>query len=151
MKSPPNTTASASTSCSTASSAHGIAWTSYSAATLIRSGSVRAAASAPARLRLAYAASFRVGDLDEHAAPVARRARTHERAQRAGDAALAADHLADVVLGHVQHEDERAVALLLLHAHGLRIVDQLAREVREQLRHCYSAEMPWTFRSLATA
>ena len=32
-------------------------------------------------------------------------------------------------------EDERAVALLRLHAHGVRIVDELARQVREQLRH----------------
>ena len=37
------------------------------------------------------------GDLDEHAAPVAGRARADDRAQRADDPPAAADHLADVV------------------------------------------------------
>ena len=35
----------------------------------------------------------------------------------------------------MQHEDERALALLGLDAHRLGIVDELAREIREQLGH----------------
>ena len=35
----------------------------------------------------------------------------------------------------VQAEDERAVALLALHAHRIGVVDELAREIREQLGH----------------
>ena len=49
---------------------------------------------------------------------------------------VAADHLADVVGRDVQHQNERAVALLRLHANGRRVVDKLAREIREQLSHC---------------
>src|SRR3954451_20801189 len=117
MKSPPTTIASASACASarTASSAHGMPWMSYSAATRI--------------------CLIGVGDLDDHTPPVAGGARAHERAERARDPALAADHLADVVCRDMQHETELAVALLLLHAHGLRVVDQLAREIREQLCH----------------
>jgi hypothetical protein len=43
-----------------------------------------------------------LSDLDEHARALARRARAHERPQRTGDPALAADHLADVVGRDVQ-------------------------------------------------
>ena len=39
----------------------------------------------------------------------------------------------DIVGRDLQDKDERALALLLLHANRLRIVDELAREVREQL------------------
>ena len=35
----------------------------------------------------------------------------------------------------VQVEDERAVALLALHVHCAGIVDELAREIREELGH----------------
>src|SRR5581483_5743685 len=79
--------------------------------------------------------SVRVGDLDEDAPALAKRARAHERAQRASNATLPADHLADVVCGDVQHEDERSVAFLLLDADRIGVVDELAREIREQLRH----------------
>ena len=58
-----------------------------------------------------------------------------ERAQCADDPALPADHLADVVGGDMEHEDEGALALLGLDAHGVGIVDELAREIREQLGH----------------
>src|SRR5262249_33207242 len=51
------------------------------------------------------------------------------------DASAAPDHLADVVRGHVQVEDERAVALLALHMHCTGVVDELAREIREKLGH----------------
>src|SRR5579862_4237392 len=104
--------------------------------------------------------SVRVGDLDEHASAITRSARAHECAQRARDASLTADHLADVIRGDVQDEDERAVTLLLFHANRLRVVDELAREIREQLsyvplparstRRRYF-EMPCTLSNRATA
>src|SRR4029078_2330142 len=74
---------------------------------------------------------------------------TQERAQRARDATVATDHLADVVRRDVQDEDERVVALLLLDANRRRIVDELAREVREQSRHYFS--IPEILISFATA
>ena len=44
----------------------------------------------------------------------------------------------DVVVGHVEPEDERAVVLLdLLDAHGVGLVDEPARELGDQLRHAY--------------
>ena len=49
----------------------------------------------------------------------ARRGRSYDRAQRPGDPALAADHLADVVAGDVQLDDRVAVALDLLDEAGL--------------------------------
>ena len=79
-----------------------------------------------------------------------RPARAHDRAQGARDASLPADHLADVVLGDVQPEDERAVlALDLLDAHGVRLVDEPPRELREQLVPLLT-EMPLIFSSFAT-
>src|SRR4051812_38744154 len=124
--SPPNSTTSPSpTSASTASSACTFPCTSYSAATrkLLR-------------------------DLDEDPPALPYRARAHDRAQRARDPALAADHLADIVGRDVQHEHECVLALLRLHAHRVGLVDQLAREVREQLGHYFS--MPLTLSSRAT-
>ena len=60
----------------------------------------------------------------------------HDRAQRPGEPTLTADHLADVCLGHVEPEDERAVILLdLLDAHGAGLVDEPARELRDQFGH----------------
>ena len=56
-----------------------------------------------------------------------------ERPQSARDPALAPDHLADVLLGDVQPEDDRAVPLGPLHAHLVRPVDEVPRQVLEQL------------------
>ena len=65
--------------------------------------------------------------------------------------AVLAEVDADAIVfgGDVQHEDERAVALLLLDANRLRIVDELTRQVGEELCHSY-LEMPAIFRSLTT-
>src|SRR5436189_5226564 len=74
-----------------------------------------------------------------------------DRAQRPREPTLSADHLADVCLGHVEPEDERAVLLLdLLDAHGTGLVDEPARELRDQFGHCHSYSMPWALRSFAT-
>src|SRR6185295_497551 len=46
-----------------------------------------------------------VDDLELNALVLVRSARAHDRTERAGDATLAPDHLADVRLGHPQLED----------------------------------------------
>lgn len=75
-----------------------------------------------------------IGDLENQAAPLPRAAGAHERAQRPRDPTLTPDHLADVLLGHVKAEDDGVVALLLLDPDCVRIVDEPAREVDEELR-----------------
>ena len=52
-----------------------------------------------------------VDDLEQDALVLVRAARADDRPERADDAALPADHLADVLLGHAQLEHDRAVAL----------------------------------------
>jgi hypothetical protein len=42
----------------------------------------------------------------------------------------------------VEHEDERALALLGVDADRVGIVDELAREIREQLGHLLAALPP---------
>ena len=74
-----------------------------------------------------------VSDLEDQPAPLAGAAGAHDRAERASYAALTADHLADVVLGDVQAEDDGIFALLLLYADGIRIVHELPGQVREKV------------------
>ena len=76
-----------------------------------------------------------IGDLDEHAPSLAHGARAHERPQRAHDPPCRPITLPTSSAATCRHEHERAVALLRVHAHGLWIVDELAREIREQFRH----------------
>ena len=64
-----------------------------------------------------------------------RGARAHDRAQRPGEPALAADHLAAVLGRDVELEHGRVLTLDLLDAHGVGIVDELLREPGEQLGH----------------
>src|SRR4051794_29760992 len=108
-KSPPTTMTSASTSASTASSAGRFPWMSYSAAT---------------RKELIH-------DLELHAPALACTARTHDRAQRAGDPSLPADHLAEVVLGDVEAQDDGVVLVDTLDANLVGFVDELARQELE--------------------
>jgi hypothetical protein len=77
-----------------------------------------------------------VDDLDKDAVARARGAGANDSAQRARDSPLAADHLADVVLGDVQLQDERAVALDLVDADGVGIVDEPPRQLGEQFSQC---------------
>jgi hypothetical protein len=74
-----------------------------------------------------------VSDLEDQPAPLAGAAGADDRAERPSDAALAADHLAHVVLRDVQAEDDGIFALLLLHADGVGIVYELPSQVREQV------------------
>ena len=62
-------------------------------------------------------------------------ARADERAEGARDSTLPADHLADVVGGDVQLEDDRALAFAPDDAHRVRLVHQALRQVLEQVLH----------------
>ena len=79
-----------------------------------------------------------IGDLEHQTAPLPRAAGADERTKRTRDPPLASDHLADVLLGHMEPEDDRVVALLLLDADCVRVVDQPPREVDEELRQAAS-------------
>src|SRR5882724_1640600 len=68
---------------------------------------------------------------------LAHAAGTDDRAQRARDASLPADHLAEIVLRDVQAKHDRVGFLDSLDAHGIRLVDKLPCQVLEQLRHSY--------------
>src|SRR5262249_35574767 len=76
-----------------------------------------------------------VHDLELHAPPLACTARAHDRAQRAGDAPLPADHLAEIVLGDVQAQNDGVFLLDALDTHLVGCVDELPRKELEQLRH----------------
>ena len=79
-----------------------------------------------------------VGDLELEPAARLHPAGADDRAQRPDEPALAADHLADVVLGHMELEDERPVVLLdLLDAHGVGLVDEPAGKLGDELGHSY--------------
>ena len=72
-------------------------------------------------------------DLEHDAVVRPRSARAHDRAQRPRDAALAADHLADVGLRDAQLEDCHALAMNLLDLDRVGVVDEMPCQVREQL------------------
>ena len=76
-----------------------------------------------------------VDDLEQDAAMRVGAAGADDGAQGPGDAALAADHLADVVLGDGEQQDDRALTLLFLDRDGVRLVHQLPGKVGEQLIH----------------
>jgi len=85
---------------------------------------------------LELGARGRVAPLEEEDAPaVAHRARADDGPQSAHDPPAATDHLADIVRGDVQTEHEGILALFRLHAYRFRVVDELPREIREQLFH----------------
>src|SRR4051794_11816846 len=142
--SPPTTIASTpsrSTSASTASSAGRFPWMSYSAAT-------RSSLAPPSGNSNVSTGHFRSGiasdalfhDLEQRAAAPARGRGADDRAQRTGDAALAADHLAHVVLGHVELDHQVAVAVDLLDPDRVRLVDQATGQVLDELSR---ARHPW--------
>jgi hypothetical protein len=74
-----------------------------------------------------------VSDLEDQPAALPGTARSNDRAERTGDPPLAPDHLADIVLGDVQPEHDRVVVLLLLDADGVRLVNEAARQVGQEL------------------
>src|SRR5919106_4555781 len=76
-----------------------------------------------------------VNDLEDGALVPASAARADERAERASDSTLAADHLADVVGGDVQLEHDRTLTLAPDYAHRARLVHEAPGQVLEQVLH----------------
>ena len=74
-----------------------------------------------------------IGDFQHEPPPLPGAARPNHGAERASDPALASDHLPDIVLGDMQAEDERILALHFLDPDRVRVVNELSREIREQL------------------
>src|SRR5580765_1631231 len=83
-----------------------------------------------------------VDDLELHATLFARASGTDDRAQRACDASLPADHLAQILLRDMQAKDDRVVLVDALHPHLVGLVDELPRQILEQLRHSLLAQVP---------
>jgi hypothetical protein len=75
-------------------------------------------------------------DLDRDAAMLAPRRGAHDRAQRARDPALPADHLAHVVGRDAEQERELSLALLDLDPDGVGLVDQPPGELFQELSRC---------------
>src|SRR5581483_6877763 len=73
-----------------------------------------------------------LNDLEDDAPVAVRAARADEGAQRAGDAPSPSDHPADVVAGDVEADHAHAVLVDLVHADGVRLVDQPPRQVLDQ-------------------
>ncbi len=57
----------------------------------------------------------------------------HDCTQRPRDPACAPDHLADIVRGDVEAQHESVLALFRLDANLIGLVDELTREIGEQL------------------
>ena len=64
-------------------------------------------------------------------------ARADDRAQRARNPSLPADHLAQIVLRDMQAKHDRVCFIDSLDAYGIRLVDELACQILEQLCHLY--------------
>ena len=60
---------------------------------------------------------------------------TDDRAQRARDPSLLADHLAEIVLRDMETKHDGVGLVDALDAHCVGLVDKLPRQVLEQLRH----------------
>src|SRR3954470_2550947 len=93
--------------------------------------------SAPAAWAAAGSASaISVDDVDEDAALLLDRCGLDDRAQGVRGAPHLADHPAVDLVADRQLEDDRAVLLVeLLDGDGVRIIDELPRQVVEQLLH----------------
>ena len=77
-----------------------------------------------------------VSDLENDPAPLPGAAGPNDRTQRACEASLTADHLADVVFCDVEAQDDRVRSLFLLDPDSVWIIDQLASQVRDQISQC---------------
>jgi hypothetical protein len=92
--------------------------------------------------------SSSVDDLDEDSLSFLGAIGLHDCAQRIRSAALAPDHLAAIVLGNTQLEDDRVLVLLeLVNLDLVRVVDQSPCEELEQL---LQALIPLAFISFLT-
>ena len=75
-------------------------------------------------------------NLEQHALVRTRRACPDDPAQRAREAALAPDYLADVVRRDLQPEDDGTSLLDRLHANRIGLVHELTGEVLQKLSQC---------------
>jgi hypothetical protein len=80
--------------------------------------------------------SASVGNLEDEPPPLARTAGPDHGAQGTRDPPLPADHLADIVFRDMEAEDERILALHLLHPDRVGVVDEVPSEVRQQVSQC---------------
>ena len=77
--------------------------------------------------------SSSVSDLEDQPAPLPGAAGAHDRAERASNPTLAADHLADVVLGDMQPEHHGVITHLLLDPDRAGVVDETLCKVGQEL------------------
>ena len=91
-----------------------------------------------------------VDDLELEPASRLDAAGADDRAQRARESALAADHLADVVLGDVQPEDERAVVAPRTSSTRTASGSSTSRRASSATSSATRYSMPWILRSFAT-
>src|SRR6185503_9044835 len=97
----------------------------------------------PTRPTLTRSSPGSVGNLEDVALVGAGAARTDDAPQRPRDPSLLPDDLADVVGRDVEVEDDGVLALLLLDAYSIRLVDEPARKPLEELGHAVpQSEMP---------
>ena len=96
----------------------------------------------------ADAGCFSVDDLDEDPLSLPDATGLHDPAKRLGSAALAADHLAAVLLGDAQLQHDRLLVLFELGDLDLvGVIDQRSRQILEQL---LQSRIPLTFRRFLT-
>lgn len=77
--------------------------------------------------------SSSVSDLQDQTTALPGPAGAHDRTERSGNPALASDDLPDIVLRHMEAKDGRVLALLLLDANGIGVVDEPAGQIGQQL------------------
>jgi len=82
-----------------------------------------------------YALGHLLDDFEDDAPVGASAARANDRSEGTRDSALAANHLADVVLRDPKLEDSRAFLPHFLDLDSVGIVHELASEVLEELSH----------------
>jgi hypothetical protein len=74
-------------------------------------------------------------DLEKNALAALGTARPNDRAERASDPTVTADHLAKVVVRHVQAEDDRITAVDSLDGHRIGRIDEVPGDVGDELLH----------------
>src|SRR5688500_9206986 len=92
----------------------------------------------------------RSDDLELDRAALAGRGHLEQGPERLGDAAVAPDHLAHVVLGDVQLDDGALFVLDLGHLDGVGIVDERLRDVLDELLGAHLAAPSFAGRTPAT-
>src|SRR5438876_6239078 len=94
-------------------------------------------ASQPTSGSVSEALSVLFEDLEDDLAVRAGRRGIQDGADRLGGSTLLADHPAEILLGDLQLEDRRSLALRLPHLDSVRLADELLRQEYNQLLHGY--------------